>query len=261
MRVLPMRSYPIFEGRPRPLVMAHRGSSRAAPENTLASFRRAFAEKTDILETDIHVTADGEFVLIHDATLERTTGEEGPVSDRTSAELRRIRANRGFGGFADETIPMLDDLLAILPSDTALVLELKSDTFLETEVLTKLLGLLERARVLDRCGVISFSEARLRALKRHAPAIPAGLISLSRGWPPSGLEMTGPFWPFLVMNPLYVPIAHARNMLVAPLDPAPHSRLWLYRLLGCDAVLTDDPAETRRLLFRRQGRDDSRGGA
>ena len=67
-------------GRRKPYVMAHRGNRVACPENTLAAFRRALADGADILETDLHVAADGQFVCIHDGTLDRTTNGRGLVA-------------------------------------------------------------------------------------------------------------------------------------------------------------------------------------
>jgi glycerophosphoryl diester phosphodiesterase len=62
--------------------------------------------------------------------------------------------------------------------------------------------------------------------------------------------MLGPFWPLLLANPLYVRLAHAQGQLVCPLDPNPDARLGLYRRLGCDAVLSDDPGATTLALGR-----------
>src|SRR3990172_4840590 len=107
--------------------MAHRGNSAAAPENTRAAFRRAIDDGADIIETDLHLTRDGVFVCIHDATLDRTTGESGVVAELTLAELRRYRAASGRPEFAGERVPALDELTSILPPDVALALELKTD--------------------------------------------------------------------------------------------------------------------------------------
>jgi len=68
--------------------------------------------------------------------------------------------------------------------------------------------------------------------------------------PTSGINLLGPFWPLLFLNPLYVWWAHRRGQQVCPLDPSPNRRLWYYRWLGCDAVLTDNPAATLHALGR-----------
>lgn len=237
-------------GKPKPYIMAHRGNQVACPENTLAAFQRAFAEGADILETDLQLSADGVFMCIHDGSLERTTSGTGRVSDKTLAELKEYAANCGRAEFAAERIPTLGELLAILPAGVALALELKSDRFLEPEICRKLVGELHAADVFDRTVVLSFSLARLQAVQVVAPDLPIGWITPSRLTPLPGVQLIGPFWPILLINPLYVWMAHRKGQICCPLDPKPEPRLWLYRLLGCDAVLSDDPGLTRRRLKR-----------
>lgn len=238
-------------GRPRPYVMAHRGNRAACPENTLAAFRRALQDGADLLETDLHLSLDGAFVCIHDATLDRTTDGRGPVADRSLAELKALIAGAGRPGFEHERIPTLAELAAILPPDRALALELKSDRFLEPEVGRRLAAELGALGVRARTILLSFRRERLRAVRAAAPDLAAGHITMADPLPLGEAGLLGPFWPLLVLNPLYVGWAHARGRLVCPLDPAPEPRLWLYRLLGCDAVLSDDPAKTLAALGRR----------
>jgi glycerophosphoryl diester phosphodiesterase len=241
--------------RQKPYVMAHRGNRVLCPENTLASFRRAIDDGADILETDLHLSADGAFMCIHDATVDRTTDGRGAVAGMTLAELKALSAAYGRPEFQAERIPTLPEVAAILPQDVALALELKTDRFLEPEVCRRLVAELDRAGVRDRTVALSFSLPRLRALQAIAASLPIGWITLSRAWPLRGVQMLGAFWPLLILNPAYVWLAHRRGVLVCPLDPAPDGRLWLYRLLRCDAVLTDDPAATIRALKRAPGRE------
>jgi glycerophosphoryl diester phosphodiesterase len=230
--------------------MAHRGNQVACPENTLASFRQALEDGADILETDLHVSTDGTFVCIHDGTLERTTDGRGSVEAKTLAELKALSASCGRTEFAAQRIPTLAEVAALLPPDRGLALELKSDHFLEPEVGRRLGEELSALGVLGRCFVLSFSRARLDATRLGASGLPSGWITLREARPTRGVELLGPYWPLLLVNPLYVALAHRRGQAVAPLDPTPDGRLWLYRLLGCDAVLTNDPAETVRRLGR-----------
>lgn len=234
--------------------MAHRGNRALCPENTLASFRRAFADGCDILETDLHLSADNEFICIHDATIDRTTTGSGLVSQMTLHELKSVSAGKGFPDYPDETIPSLVELLDILPLDVALALELKTDRFLEPETGRRLAQTLHSAGTFERSVILSFSSERLRAVQHEAPDLPAGLISMSNPWPPRGFQLCGPVWPLTFINPFYSLIAHARKQVTCPLDPTPDRRLWWYVLLGFDAILTDNPAKTVPLLarYRRQ---------
>lgn len=239
-------------GKPKPYVMAHRGNQVACPENTLAAFRRALADGADIIEADLHVTADGVFVCIHDATVDRTTDGTGAVAEMTLAQIKAFSANYGRPEFAAERVPTLAELCQITPPDVALALELKTDRFLEPEVCRQLADELTRYGVRERTVVLSFHLPRVHAVAAVAPDIPAGFITVTNPWPPADAQLLGPFWPLLLINPFYVAIGHRRGQLVAPLDPAPDGRLWLYRLLRCDAVLTNDPAATCRALGRRR---------
>jgi glycerophosphoryl diester phosphodiesterase len=235
---------------PRPFVIAHRGNSELCPENTLASFKRAIDDGTDAIETDLHVSADGAFMCIHDGTLERTTDGQGAVREMTVATLKQVSASYGRPEFADERIPTLREVLAILPERVALGLELKCDDFLQEDVCKRLLALLEETGTLNRTVTLSFSRARLEAVRNYTPQIPTGLITMYDLLPERKGEMVGPLWPILFVNPLYVWLAHRRGQLVCPLDPTPEARLWYYRLMGCDAVLTNNPAKTLRALGR-----------
>ncbi len=241
---------PALTGKPRPWLMAHRGNRRACPENTLAAFRRAFADGADLLETDLQLTADGEFVCLHDGTVDRTTSGRGAVSAMTLRQLRSLSADCGRPEFAGERVPTLADAADCLPNDVLLALELKSDRFLEPAVASRLAAELQALGVRDRCALLSFSRARLQTVQRAAQELPTGWITLSQPWPPAGPELLGPLWPLLIVNPLYAALAHRRGQIVCPLDPQPDKRLRLYRRLGCDAVLSDDPGTTRAALDR-----------
>jgi glycerophosphoryl diester phosphodiesterase len=238
-------------GKAKPYVMAHRGNRVACPENTLASFRRAFDDGADIIETDLHLTADGVFVCIHDGTVDRTTDGHGAVAEMTLTEIKGLSASCGRPDFPAERIPTLGELAAILPGDVGLALELKTDRFLEQEVCRLLVEELSSAGAFERTVVLSFHERRLRAVRAVAPDIPIGWITVRRLWPLENVEMLGPFWPLLLVNPFYTSLAHRHGQAVCPLDPLPDARLPLYRLLRCDAVLTDNPESTCKVLGKR----------
>jgi len=96
--------------------------------------------------------------------------------------------------------------------------------------------------------VLSFSMPRLLAVQQAAEEMPIGWITMSRFAPDREVELIGPFWPLIYLNPVYVKQAHQRGMFVCPLDPKPEKRLRHYLRLGCDAVISDNPALTRAAL-------------
>jgi glycerophosphoryl diester phosphodiesterase len=235
-------------GRSKPYVMAHRGNRVHCPENTLASFQYALDEGADILETDLHLTADGVLVCIHDATVDRTTNGSGAVAEKTLAELKGLSASYGRPEFEDERIPTLEEVIRLIPPDRALALELKTDRFLEPEVGRQLIQELRDGGILERTVLLSFHLDYLQAVQQQEPQIPIGLISLSRFLPPKGVQLTGVFWPVLLLNPFYARLAHRKGQVTCPLDPTPDARLGWYKRMGFDAVLSDDPGKTTSLL-------------
>jgi len=231
--------------------MAHRGNRVMCPENTLASFRQAVQDGADILETDLHLTSDNILVCIHDATVNRTTDGKGAVQEMTLKQLKSLSASYGRSKFREEKIPTLTELARIIPKNVALALELKSDRFLKPEICRKLAQELRKQRVFTRTVMLSFSMARLQAVQAVEPELPIGWITVKRLIPKKGVQLIGPLFPILYLNPLYVAWAHRLGQLVSPLDTTPDARLGYYRWLGCDAVLSDDPGKTRKVLDRK----------
>lgn len=240
--------------KPKPYVMAHRGNLVACPENTQASFRRAIEDGTDLIETDVHVTADGHIVCIHDGTVDRTTDGSGAVRDMTLDEIKQLSASYGREAFATERVLTLAEFFAMLPQGMPAALELKTDDFLDPVHARRLLAEIVTAGRADTTVLLSFHDNRVRfaagVARQDGVDLPTGFITYKRIVPKPGVELLGPVWPILFLNPLYVWLAHRRGQPVCPLDPTPDGRLWLYRLLGCDAVLTNDPGGTLRRLGR-----------
>jgi len=105
---------------------AHRGGALLWPENSVLAFRNALAMGADLLELDVHLSADGELVVIHDPTSDRTTDGRGAVIARPAAELRRLRLRGPGGALTDERLPLLGDVLALMTAAGAgLLVEVK----------------------------------------------------------------------------------------------------------------------------------------
>jgi len=235
-------------GREKPYVMAHRGNRVRCPENTLAAFQCALDEGADILETDLHLSQDGTLVCIHDPTVDRTTDGQGAVAEKSLADLKKLSAFYGKPEFLQERIPTLDELTAILPTDRALALELKTAKFLDPKVAQQLVRQLMKANVFGRTVLLSFHLDYLQAVQREAPDLPIGLISMGNPIPHKGVQLIGVFWPMLYLNPWYVKMAHRNGQVSCPLDPTPDTRLKRYKKMGFDAILSDDPGRTISLL-------------
>ncbi|MCY3018667.1 MAG: glycerophosphodiester phosphodiesterase [Planctomycetota bacterium] len=148
-------------------IIAHRGASADAPENTVASARLGYEQGADAVECDIYLTKDGKLVVIHDATTKRATAVEGKVSDMTLAELKALDAGSWKGKqFAGERIPTLDEILATVPAGKRLVIELKCGK----AAIPELKAALDRAgKDRERVQFICFQCQTLQALKKEIP--------------------------------------------------------------------------------------------
>jgi len=144
-----------------PLVIAHRGASGTCPENTLVAFARAAALGAHMIELDVQLTRDGEVVVMHDWTLERTTDGAGAVSDRTLAEIRRLDAGAWFGpAFRGTRVPTLAEVLAAVGLPVNVELKPVGDDGLEARAL----AVVESAGALARVVFSSFDAGALERL-------------------------------------------------------------------------------------------------
>ena len=242
--------------RPRPLVMAHRGDAMHAPENTFAAFRLALDAGADVLETDLWITADGVLVCHHDRTLDRVTDCTGAIPDMTLAQVKEARVLRSYcaqfdeAQYPDERIPALEELLAFVPEEVGLALELKDPALAQPERARQLVAQI-RPRIEDRTVMLlSFHADLLWAAREAAPDAWIGEISEANPNLTFKGNGIGTSPQAMHANPQYMDIARAHNLWVCPLDPAPEERLAWYLSLDVDAVLTHDPAKTREALHR-----------
>src|SRR5256884_4490996 len=158
------------------LVIAHRGASGSAPENTLAAFRKAVALGATFIETDLQLSRDARFVAIHDGTVNRTTNGQGKVHDLSLADLRKLDAGSWFGSeYAGERIPTLEEILEFSKKqDVVFYLELKPGGSWGGE--HALIGALRESGEIPRTVVISFDAAIVLSLRKIEPMLMTGLL-------------------------------------------------------------------------------------
>lgn len=171
------------EGENHPLVFAHQGGEGLAPSNTMVAFRTAAEAGADVLDADLHMTADGELVLIHDETVDRTSDGTGAVRDLTLAELRELdfsyRATAGGG----QSRPFRGQGIGIVTVDEWFTLfgdpnpegghlrfgiEIKQTT---AEAATRLCDLIRRFGYEDRVLVSSFAQANMDVFREACPEV------------------------------------------------------------------------------------------
>jgi glycerophosphoryl diester phosphodiesterase len=168
-------------------LIAHRGSSHLAPENTLASFKLGWQETTTC-ELDIQPTRDGKLLVIHDDSTKRTTGVDFAVAEHALCELQQLDAGSFKGTqWKGEKLPSLEEVLAAMPPRKRLLIEIKTGP----EVVPELMRVIHASGKEKRLIIHSFNEAACVETRKALPHIPVYLLIASRpnllagAWSPS----------------------------------------------------------------------------
>lgn len=162
-----------------PIVIAHRGFSSEAPENSLAAFRKAVHAGVDMIELDVRLSSDDKLVVFHDRRLDRTTTRRGLVRSLHSDELCRIDNGSWFSRrFAKERISLLEDVFPLLHKNIGLNIEIKPDLAAQGDIPIHeiVIDLIRKERMTRSVLFSSFNHKIVRALKKYDASIPAGLL-------------------------------------------------------------------------------------
>lgn len=156
---------------PKVEIIAHRGASYDAPENTVAAIRLAWDQKADGSEFDIYLTKDGKIAVMHDKDAKRTAGVSKVVPEVTLEELRALDVGKWKGAkFAGEKVPTLDEMLATVPTGKTVFIEVKCGP----EIVPELVRVLQASKLrAEQTPVISFNAAVIAAVKKARPDVPA----------------------------------------------------------------------------------------
>jgi glycerophosphoryl diester phosphodiesterase len=252
----------------RPLVIAHRGGAGLWPENTLHAFERAAELGVDVIETDVRATADGELVLFHDETLNRTTDGAGRVRQLTLAELKRLDAGYRWspdGGRSFPlrgrglTVPTLREVFKALPS-MRFNIEPKHS---EPSLAAPLCRLIREHGMESRVMVAAFRDTAMEQFRHECPEVATsastaevtGFLALQRtglagsyGPPMQALQV--PEWAgsLRVLSAEFVASAHARNLRVHAWTVNSEDDMRRLLALGVDGVMTDYPDRLIKVL-------------
>lgn len=241
----------------QPQIFAHRGARRVAPENTLPAMAAALAMGVDGIELDVHLSRDGQLVVIHDFTLEGATNGHGLVTDHTAAELAALDAGSHFGPeFSTVGVPTLDEVFDLVGRACRVNVEVKSEHLDGGPAVEPLAAMIRARRLYDQVIVSSFNPLTLVKMRWVDPLVRLGLLyatplppHLRHAW----------FTPILLPDALHPhaslvdeeAMQWARDMRVAvnvwtvnEVDAA--RRL---AALGVDAIITDVPDQLIAALF------------
>jgi glycerophosphoryl diester phosphodiesterase len=240
----------------RPAIIAHRGASAHAPENTLSAFKMALDHNADGVELDAKLTIDGKIVVIHDQTVDRTTGAHGIVREMTLAQLKALDAGSFFdSAFSGERIPTLEEVFVAVGSRALINVEITNYTSVWDALPDKIADLVIKYGLQDHIIFSSFHPLNLMRVKRRLPNVPAAILTDvgRRGWLLRG-EVGRLITPRFI-HPYYTDVNEAilnyehrrgRRVNVWTVDnPEEIRRLFK---MGIDGIITDDPRLARRVV-------------
>jgi glycerophosphoryl diester phosphodiesterase len=234
------------------LVIAHRGASAVAPENTLAAIQAAIDAQADWVEFDVQESADGIVVVAHDSDLKKLGGDGTKIWEGTAAELRKIDIGTWFGAdFADQRLPTLEEVLQLCQNRIGVTIELKYYGH-NRQLERRVLQLVRKYHMDSSTIVISLKQDLIRKFKQLEPSVPVGLLTAKsigslRRVEADILAVNGS-----LATPQFVRDVHrsGRQVFVWTInDPLQAGR---YIGMGVDGIITDDPAMVRRVLAERQ---------
>ena len=170
----------MLETLPRPTIFAHRGASAHAPENTLAAFELALAQGADGIELDAKLSADGHVVIIHDATVDRTTDRQGRVKDMSLAELRSLDAGGFFAEqYHGEKVPTLEEVFETLGKRIFVNVELTNYNTPGDYLVESVCTLVKKCGLQKQVLFSSFFASNLSKARGLLPEVPRGLLAFN----------------------------------------------------------------------------------
>ncbi|MDZ7371315.1 MAG: glycerophosphodiester phosphodiesterase family protein [candidate division KSB1 bacterium] len=226
------------------LVLAHRGASREAPENTLAAFRRAFALGVDGIELDVQLTADGELIVIHDDTVNRTTNGRGRVERKTLAELQALDAGKWFSEqFAGERLP---SLAQVLDEAEGVLVDVEIKKCRDSELLKERLSALIPPHKANAFLITSFDSSIIEEFKTMRPDLRTGLLLNGRRKSAGSWEFVLPHHR-LVDNLFCARAAEAgKKIIVWTVDEEREVNRLLQ--LGVGRFITNEPQKVQKIV-------------
>lgn len=247
-------------------VVAHRGGASIAPENTLAALEAALSLGVDAIEIDVRLSSDGVPVLMHDATVDRTTDGEGGVAGMTRFELHSLDAGGWFGrGFTDEPVPTLDEAIVLVDGRAELLVEIKGGEVEHRGITAAVVAVIHRHGATPWCWLLSFHDTVLDSAAILAPdlrraKLAVGPLPVPGLWFDHRLRVgiPGPRTTVAAMglNRHFVHGALSDRLRARGVE------VWIWTLEdaesighalrhGADALITDDPGAALEVLGRR----------
>lgn len=228
-------------------IFAHRGARAYAPENTLAAFQKAWEMHADGIELDVQLTKDGNVVICHDHSVNRTSSGQGWIKDYTLAEIKQLDFGSWFHHeFIGETIPTLEEFLRWFSQTTMkLNIEIKNGPVLYTGIESKVIGLLKEYDLVERVFISSFHHPCLVSVKALCPDIKTGALFVCRPADPISFceqvhaDYLHPAWESI--DSTWAHDAKRRGIKIHTFTVNNRDQYDFVDAMGVDAIFTDYP--------------------
>jgi len=241
-----------------PLIIAHRGASGEAPENTLAAFQLALDQGADMIELDLHQSKDGSLVICHDFKLHRTARSKRSVKQLTLKELKRLEVGSWFHPrFSGEPIPALEEVLELTKDRIRLNIEIKRGSPFYPGIEERLVKLLESFHATESVLVSSFDHQALETIRVLSSKISIGLLAEKGSIQQliRKVEVLSAFslnLPVRLLTPALVQEAHRRKLQVYAYTINQVRLMNYYLIMGVDGIFTNFPGRLAQLLERQK---------
>ena len=232
------------------LIIAHRGASNLAPENTLKAFKKAIELNADLIEFDVHQSKDGEIVIMHDSNTFRTTGHLGLIKDMTLEELKNLDCGDG------EAIPTLEELIELTKGKIGLNCEIKTKGIAQ-----KIVQTFREADLFESTIISSFNHNELLKIKKLEPQLKIATLDPTRtGWiinwfSRKNMIKKASSNKFYGINPLYLIVkkkfvdkAHEENLKVFPWTVDSVSSIENLIRMGVDGIISNNISRVQEVL-------------
>lgn len=233
-------------------IVAHRGASRIAPENTLSAMRKAIEFGADFAECDVFQTKDGELVLFHDEEMDRTTGKGGMIWDYTLAELKTMEVGSWFHEeFRGEPIPTLREVIQLVKGKIKLNIEVKVSGK-DPDIAQKVVEIIQSEGIEQDCMVTSFEKPVILKVKEIAPQVITGFI-FDEEHPPDIFEGN---WEYVcskrnIVDEDFVRVAKRKGKKIFVWTVNYPAEMKELIALGVDGIITDVPDLLKEVLDQR----------
>lgn len=245
-----------FQKLSRPAIIAHRGASLDAPENSLAAFELAVKQGADAIELDVMLCATGEPIVIHDPTVNRTTNGTGEVARLSLSALKELDAGSWFDAeFAGERLPTLDEVFRRVGRDILINVELKNYQRPLDGLPGAVAGVVRERGLEARVWFSSFNPIGLRRIRRLLPDSPGGLLLTRGGERPFIRRAAAWITRYDAVHPEfsdlsedYVRRLHLEGLPVFTYTVNDPGDIRRTAAMGVDGIITDNPTLARRVV-------------